>query len=629
MEPIDSPMAEPGEPQSSPRARQGAAEPGGSAGGFIPARDGIDPRNAARIVLGLIAVTVAVLASLALLESFVLQPAPGQGPDEGAPREEGGGNRGGVDVTCKEVADFLKWTTFLLGAASATLLGVGIARRHKNNGEVGSSAWGILSILLFFFALVALGAWRITASLCEEAPSCRRATNGTYTAFLLLLTLTLASVAFGIFRAWQARKNYFATGWGVLATVLYLPTILVGFTWYLIRLFCSPDLSCAARDEFLDVLAWMFWLGLLGGLAAVAAGFVFHKKWKLGIFGSGWGVLAVKLVLLAAFSGYGWIYVDGLHILGCDPPPEELEIPDVPTCEEIRDDLQDKIGLGMWILGGLLVVAIGAGIFVHRERLKEFFRSPFAIAAYILVGLLVLAFLGYLLVGSMCGQGEGDQSGQDGSGAGDTDQGGGTGSGSGPGTGGGGSDTGSPGGAGGTGPTTPVDISIDPRGFLWFVIALAVVLGLVLLVSLLRKRQLGGFGAPPAAVPEQVEVKASETDQLLRMLDARNLTSTEAVIAAYRAFLAWGEGRGLGKHEEETPREHAHRVLGRFPVAEDTMDEFVTAYEVARLSAREPTPDERAKAVQFSKRFVRPGVVGGEASVTGGAAPPRAGGEER
>jgi hypothetical protein len=81
----------------------------------------------------------------------------------------------------------------------------------------------------------------------------------------------------------------------------------------------------------------------------------------------------------------------------------------------------------------------------------------------------------------------------------------------------------------------------------------------------------------------------------------------------------------MHKDAIETPTEHGRRVVAKYPIPRDSMDDFVRAYEIASLSAREPTADERSRAVRFSKEIVgRPtGQATRPAEVVG--APPKKG----
>jgi len=556
-------------------------------------RSGYDARTALRLVFGLLFVLIAVLAVLALLNSFFIEPRPtGPNPQpQPAPSNPGGGG-----ASCHDITLVLLWVFVGFGTLTLLLFGVAIARREKHGGNIATSIWGILSIIGFFLTLLALGAWRLMDALCNSAPSCDGLSNGAYTTFLFLLVLTLVPIGLAMYFAHAKRKNFFATGWGIIGVVLYLPTLLTGFFWYLVRLLCSPNLGCATRDRFLDTLAATFWLALIGAVVAVAAGLVVRQRYKLGVFRAGWGILAILLVVLAAFAGLGWLQVNSIKIPGCDeiPPQQEYE---PPTCVQTRNNLQRELATLFFVLIGGAAIGIGAALFLHRPDYRNAFRHWTAKIAYALLAGSIVAALLYLLAGSMCGEGNRNDAGRNGGG------GSGGGAGGGGGTGGGGG-----GGPGGAGSANPTVLNFNPVTLTWLLVALGAVLVAALLFYLLRRRRLEALEGGPVAPPPPDAVQAGERQQLLQMLDRGNLKSVDAVIAAYRAFLAWAEARNLHKNPTETPSEHGRRVVKAYPIPLAAMDDFIRAYEVARLSDREPTADERTRAVRFSKDIAdRPG----------------------
>jgi uncharacterized protein DUF4129 len=581
-------------------------------------RSGFDARTALRLVFGLLFVLVAVLAVLALLNSFFIQPRP-EGPVD-RPSQPSANQGGGGGASCRDITQVLLWVFVGFGTATLVLFGVAVARREKNEGNIATSLWGILSIIGFFFTLLALGAWRLMDALCNSQPSCDGLSSGAHTTFLFLLALTLGPIGLGIYFAHARKKSFFATGWGLIGVVLYLPTVLAGFFWYLVRLLCSPNLSCATRDRFLDTLAATFWFALIGAVAAIAVGVVVRQRYRLGIFRMGWGVLAVLLGVLAILAACGWLYVDGLKIPGCDPiPPDEPQ--QQPTCEETRNEIQDRLAIAFFSLLGGAVLGFGLALFLNRPVYRRAFRHWGAVIAYVLLAAALVVGLLHLLAGSMCGEGNSDQQGQ---GDGRSGQGGGTGGsggsgggsggggtgggGGGSGGGGGGGGGGVGGGGGGAGSAAPVTLVFNPVALTWLLVALGVVLGLALLFYLLRRRKEEALSGGPVAPPPPDAVHASEREQLLRLLDRGGLASADAVVAAYRAFLAWAEARNLSKEPTETPAEHGRRVVKAFPIPVSAMDEFVRAYEIARLSGRQPTAEERGLAVRFSKDIAaRPG----------------------
>lgn len=575
------------------------------------------PRAFARTAIAVAAVLIAVLATLALLDAFLIEPSPGDpSPRPGGGQEQGGGGEGGSGPTCEGIAKGFFWAFIVAGAVSFGLFGVAVWRRDRWNGKIGASPWGILSVVGAFLTVILYGCWRLLDTLCAGEANCDNANDGTFTSFLVLVALTLVGIGLGIYFAWRNRSNFFTTGWGLLGVIFYVPALLTGFAWFFVRTVCSENLSCRTRDEFLATLAWVYWLSLIVALAAVAMGIFAKMRWGQGFFRSGWGVLVILLGLLSVFAGSGWLYVNDIKIPGCDTL-DPLEQPQ--TCEAMREDLQGGLGLMFWILVGVGVAGLVTALALHRQKLKNAWGSPFAVLGYITLSAALLVGLAWLLAGSLCGQGDDENQGQgDGDGGQNGDQQGGGDGGDGPsggdpggGQGGdpgtGGNQAGPGGGSGGLGDANPLTtpLEFDPQMLTWLLVAFAVLVGIALLVYLLRFRPgRDGKGIPTPAGAENVQ--AGDQKRLLGLLAQGQLESRDAVIAAYRAFLAWSVERGLAKEVQETPREHAERVRQAYPVVtQESMRGFVRAYEVARLSPRDPTPDERAGAIRFSQELRR------------------------
>jgi uncharacterized membrane protein YgcG len=578
-----------------------AGASGSSSAPWVPARDRTDARTAIRIVLGLAAVFIAVLAVLALLNSFFIETAPGpRTPTDPGPGEQPGeqGGEGDRDVTCQDVVDFLMWVFLGTSGITLVLLGLAVALRRRADGRILTSVWGILAIIGLFFTLLAAGAWRLMDWMCNGAPTCTDLIDGFWVTFLVLICLTVGSVAFGITFAHLRRISFFRTGFGVLGVVLYLPALLTGVIWWVLRTFCNPQLwaeePCVYLQDTMTHLAWIFWVSLAGGVVALAVGIVYQLRTKVGVFRSGWAILSVMLIVLAALSGAGWLGVKEIHdaIPLCNPqeeqPPEEEE-EEEPTCQ----DILDRIAMVFWIMLGIAVLLIALGLVFNHKDLRDFLTSIWTILAYVVLALAILVGLIFLIVSSFC-DGEGDDPG-------------GGGDGTGPGDGGGGGGGGGPGGGGGggSGPVVPRPVAFNPLPLSWVLIVLAAVLAVGILVLMLRRRPALGKGGVGPGAPPDAEVSAEEKRRLARILAKRSLDSAEAIVAAYRVYLAWAAGNDLAKEPWETPTEHARRVTAKYDVDRDVMREFVAAYEVARMSSRTPTDKERELAIRFSKEILR------------------------
>jgi hypothetical protein len=610
-----------------PPTRKEAAAPFGGPRARDPAAEYI------RIGLGVAILLILVLSGLAFINSFFLEPPAPQGPggepsDDG--QQEAGDQGGGAERACTRIVATLQVMFWLVAVATVLSLGLAVVRRAKHQNRIATNPWGILATVLFFASLLFLGLWRISNFVCNKSPNCLNTTNGSYTTYLFLISLTLAGVGGGMLIAHFRRIRFFSTGFGLIGVVLYIPAILSGFAWYIIRLVCSPRLSCATRDQFLDTLLLTFWLALAGGVVAVFCGILVMRAMKIDLFRSGWGVLAILLIALSMFAGGGWKLASGIAVPGCDAFTGEE-----PTCEGIKSDLQDTLRETIWTLV-IVALLMGGGFYFYRSVPGKFFTSPFAIFAYVLLMLAGLVGLLLIFSGTLCGEDEpsdeppestptgsptpgptasgtnrpgptGTSSGPSGTGGtsagGTSGPPGSTGAGGPPGgSGGGGAGGGSAGGGGSGGsgvgpPQVPLELGTIP--LVWVLVIVGALVVGALLILLLRHRKV--VLARPPKVPPVAQVQAAERASLLKMLDNANLRSAEAVIAAYRGFLAWCVQRGFAKMDEETPREHAERVRQAYPVPPASMRAFIDAYEVARLSTREPTPAERQNAVRFAR----------------------------
>ena len=598
----------------------------GAASPPTQAFDEARPRDPAveyvRIGLGVAVLLVLVLSGLAFINSFFLEPPAPEGPggEPGGGEEEQGGDEGGGDGrTCERVVGFMKLFFWIIATSTVLALGLAIVRRAKHQNRIATNPWGILATVLFFASLLFFGLWRISDFVCNESPNCLNMTNGSYSTYLFLISLTLIGVGGGMALAHFRRIPFFSTGLGLIGVVLYIPAILSGFSWYIIRLVCSPRLSCATRDAFLDTLLATFWLALVGGVVAIFCGVLVMRAMKIDLFRSGWGVLAILLIALSMLAGGGWKLASGIQVPGCDEFTGEE-----PTCEGIKADLQSNLRQTIWTLV-IVAFVMGGGFYFYRRVPSKFFTSPFAVIAYVLLMLAGLVWLLLIFSGTLCGEqeptdeppdatptgtptpgptatgspGPSGTAGPTNTGASGTS---GSGGGGGGGSGGGGQG-GGPGGGGGSGgsgvgpPQVPIELGTIP--LVWVLVIVGAIVVGALLILLLRHRKVVLSRSPK--MPPAAQVQAAERANLLRMLDNANLRSAEAVIAAYRGFLAWCVQRGMAKSDEETPREHAERVRKAYPVPQAAMRAFIAAYEVARLSTREPTPSERQDAVRFAR----------------------------
>lgn len=548
----------------------------------------------ARSLLGVAALLVAVLAVLALVNSFFLEPKA-EGPPDQTPGEQGGGGGDGGGFDCSDYVRTLMWVTIVLALVTAAFMVVAYLRRHKNNGEVLTNGWGITGLVVLVLTLLAAGVWQLVKIGCSGT-NCGKFASQTWLVFVIMLLVTFTCCGLGIWLAFKRHKTFFRTGWGLLGVVLYLPTMVMGMFWYFVSIVCEEIPNCSLANGPRTT----FFIALAGVAICMGAGLFFKASYRQGLFASGWAVVAILFGIVAGFSAYGWYQIEEL----CDPDEPQEE----PTCKQ----QEKKMARVFWIVLGASLASMATSVAVFHKDLRRAFTNPLAILGYVGIGVALLLGIGWLLVHSACEGDEGGDTGQGGDGTGDGGSGGGgQGPGSGPGSGpgdpgsgpGGGGPGGGPGGGGGAGgpnvaPNLPMP---DPQVLMWIFGIIAAIAAIVLVMHMLKNRgKYPRLDAPK--LPSVEEVQASERMQLLRLLDQADLRSVEAVIAAYRAFLAWSAGQGHPKESHETPLEHARRVREYYPIPPEPLEEFVRAYEIARLSAREPTAEERKRAVTFSKQ---------------------------
>ncbi len=91
--------------------------------------------------------------------------------------------------------------------------------------------------------------------------------------------------------------------------------------------------------------------------------------------------------------------------------------------------------------------------------------------------------------------------------------------------------------------------------------------------------------------------------RLLAMLNRADLKSRDKVVAAYRAFVAYCQVRGVPKKRHETPYEHALRAMAELNLPRGDTLQLVAAYSQTRLGNEQPPASARQKAISFSRRM--------------------------
>lgn len=513
--------------------------------------DGAGPRRPTgqtlRLAVAGALVLLTVLAFLALVNSFLLQPV-GDGPGSGGggrPGAPGGGGGGGPE--CATMVTGLM-VAFIVAVAAAVLMWI-LATRSRSRGGALMGGWGIGAALATVAAPLLLLLWFLTDLLCRgDAPDCGATITWARTAFIVL-----AATAAGLgVAAWlRVRGGDRGPGLTIGAIVALSAAVLAGLIWAGVAIACSdpqiepeeqepPEpVTCeqmVARYRLMAILAFVAAAGLL------ATAVLLRHRTQGRTFGTLWGALGI-VALTAGHGALGyWLVLDALCALEFG-------------CAWLRDTL-----LWYLLIVGLPTMGLLAWAIVQKRRsgarLTDHPAGGFAVLGLILTG-VALALLLFVLW--ICSGGGGG------------------------------------GGGGGEGDDEPGGVQVPevpPSMLLWILAAAALVLVAVTLFLLLRRRaaqQPGPSGRDEAAA-------AKERQELLRLLQDQALSSRDQVVAGYRAFLAWCAARGMARERHETPTEHGWRVAASLDLAQEAIQDLVDAYEVVRLGDRDPTADERRRA---------------------------------
>lgn len=471
----------------------GAPEPGGTT--WSPVRRG---RSRVAMAAGVLALLVAVLAGLALVDSFLMEAQPGSGPGSGGDSGGSGGSGTGGDgsgpsgggIDCDRLLRILAIVFWSLVGISVALLVLAVGLRGRFGGRALTNP-------------VAVAAW---------------------------CALALAVVA--------------------------------GLAWLQVHASCHPPEPRERGEPDLpscqEVAGWLFGAGAAAVVGTIALGLLARRRPPGQRMESGPGTAAVVAGFVAVSLLLGAAAVLSL----CDPPSGETQQRDLPECHHIA--------LGLAIAGGVLAVA-GAGLLAwNRARRGRWLAGSGKAGMGLLVlgGLLLLAAVVLLW---LCQSGGAASAGGGGDGGGD----------------------------GGEGDPDVPEREVPEWNLLLWILGALLAVGLV--VAAVRAWSRRGRGeAAEAGDAEEAEVPPAERQRLLAHLEAAP-TSREAVIAAYRAFLAACTRRGMARRAWETPTEHARRAARRMRLPADEVAELVQSYQSARLGDQEPSDAQRRRAAELAR----------------------------
>ncbi len=225
----------------------------------------MDGPSRARILLGSIAVFVAVLASLALLNVLLEEPLPlndepGEGggdpggnpfnpaPTEG-PSDTGGDGDTRSKDPCKRIEPPVKVVALTTTIISMGLWVFAVWWRQKRQTRV-MNGWAIGALLVTLLAVTALFAWWIIHKVCSldvfNLKTCLEIAHSLRGAFFFFLVAAVGLVGFGIVRSRSGKK--FWSLWSIAGFVFVYLAVLALVGWLVAedmcdRQFKEPDLD--------------------------------------------------------------------------------------------------------------------------------------------------------------------------------------------------------------------------------------------------------------------------------------------------------------------------------------------------------------------------------------------------
>lgn len=226
----------------------------------------MDGPSRARIVLGTVAVLVAVLASLALLNVLLEEPLPlgddngneggpsGGNPIPTAPSDPGtptesGGQEGRSQDPCKRIEPPAKVVALTSTVIAMGLWVLAVWWRQKRQTRV-MNGWAIGALLVTLLAVTALFAWWIIHKVCSldvfDLNSCLEIAHSLRGAFFFFLVMAAGLIGFSVLRAKRGQK--FWSLYSIAGFVFVYLAILALVGWLVAedmcdRQFKEPDLD--------------------------------------------------------------------------------------------------------------------------------------------------------------------------------------------------------------------------------------------------------------------------------------------------------------------------------------------------------------------------------------------------
>ncbi len=255
-------------------------------GGWIATRPPLDGPSRLRILVGTIAILVAVVSSLALLNLLVVEPVVG----------DGAGNTG--------------------GQPGGTIDDPGTTGQPNEGGDSGEGDGGQPGS---------------KANPCTTAKSW---VGGS------AVTFTVLSLALWVLSVWwrQSRQTRVMNGWAITALVFTLVAATLLFSWWLVVKICNLDIFDlkACREIARSLLGAFLGFGI-PGLGLI--GFAIAKKRQGGRFMGIWSGAGFVFLYLAILSMVGWLVADDFCDRRFEPPdPDDIPNPDDPGGDDPGGD---------------------------------------------------------------------------------------------------------------------------------------------------------------------------------------------------------------------------------------------------------------------------------------------------
>jgi len=499
---------------------------------------------------------VALLAFLALVNSFDVRPAGPSGPGGGpGPRGPWSGPDTGT-LGCGE-AETLFLVAFAALAAIAAGCGAAAATRRPRTGFL-DTAWGSIALVAGILAALALLGWLLVRWSCGHAPDwdCDGVVAFLRTVFLLGLAAGAALWTTAFLRRRRAGGRVFTTAWGIAGTIVLVVAAALGVAWGMVAYACDPpepQEPDEVRFQTCDERVRDYRVGFFVTAPLAVAAFVVavarrgHHEGRT--LTSPWGVFGIVGLVVAHGFLAAWLILAAICGLRFG-------------CAWMEDT---ALTYTLVVAAATAVTTVVASVLRARSQ-GRFTAHPTGAFAVLGMAMTGVGLFLYALALLFCADGD-------------------------------------PGGGGGGGDGGDVVVPELPRmALVWLLVAVAVVVAVLLVIMLLRRRALVDSESASAPAPA-----GQDAGGLERILGGDAPRSDDALVATYRSFLAWSARRGLARRPHETPTEHGRRVAASGDLPADRLMALIDAYEVVRLADRDPTADERRRAGAVRDAFEEDG----------------------